>query len=254
MNVGNDGQVPAADTATKDELRRRLTSAPAPWLAKALENPEMGPSELLLLLRNPSAPTAVLEEIGTRRDWMAHHEIRRGLVRHRHAPPTLANQLLDLLFWKDWCDIAAHPASNPRVRRRAERLLRNCVGDLGLGERINLARRVTRGLIPVFLNDREPRVIQALLGNPRLVEMDLVRLINDRRHGAGVLRCVAEHPTWGQRRELRLLLIRRSELGAQTALRLARRMHPRDLRRLVEDDKVPQIVRVGIERRLRGGS
>ncbi len=254
MSVANDGHIPPARTASKEQLRRRLTSAPAPWLAEALENPELGPSELLLLLRNPTTPTAVLEEIGTNRDWMGHHELRRGLVRHRHAPPTLANRLLDLLFWKDWCDIAAHPGANPRVRRQAERLLRNCIGDLGLGERINLARRVTRALIPVFLADRETRVIQALLANPRLVEMDLVRLLNDRAQGANVLRCVAEHPTWGQRRELQLLLLRRPELGVQAALRIARKMHPRDLRRLLQDDKVPQIVRVGIERRLRGGS
>ena len=251
MSSANDGKIQPAQTASRAELRRRLSSAPAAWLSQALENPELGPTELMLVLRNPSASAAVLEEIGANRSWMSHHELRRGLVRHAQAPAALARNLLSHLYWKDWCDIAAHPPANPMIRRQAERMLLACVGELAVGERIMLARRATRGLIPAFLTDPEPRVIDALLGNPRLMEVDLVRLVNDASNGAAVLRCVAEHTAWGQRRDLRLALLRRPELAVQTALRLARKMDPRDLRMLVEDDKVPQIVRVGIERRLR---
>lgn len=253
MSPANDSKIPPARTASKDELRRRLSSAPATWLNEALENPELGPSELMLLLRNPATPAAALEKIGANRTWMGHHELRRGLARHAHAPPAVARNLLGHLYWKDWCEIAAHPAANPMIRRQAERMLLACIGELGSGERIMLARRVTRGLIPAFLTDPDPRVIQALLGNPRLVEIDLVRLANDASNGAEVLRSVAEHPVWGQRRDLRLALLKRPELPVQTALRLARKMDRRDLRMVVEDDKVPLIVRVGIERRLREG-
>jgi hypothetical protein len=254
MSSANDGKVQPARTATKHELRRRLSSAPAAWLMQALENPELGPAELLLVLRNPGASAAVLEQVGANRNWMGHHELRRGLVRHANTPPALARNLLSHLFWKDWCDIATHPPANPMIRRQAERMLLVSVGELAMGERIMLARRATRGLIPAFLTDPEPRVVQALLGNPRLLEVDLVRLANDASNGAEVLRCVAEHTVWGQRRDLRLALLRRPELAVQTALRLARQMDRRDLRMLVEDDKVPQIVRVGIERRLRDES
>jgi len=205
----------------------------------------------MLMLRNPATPATVLERIGADRTWMGHHELRRGLVRHAHAPPTLARNLLSHLYWKDWCDIAAHPPAHPMIRRQAERMLLASVGELTLGARIMLARRATRGLIPAFLTDADPRVIQALLGNPRLVEIDLVRLSNDAANGAEVLRRVAEHPVWGQRRDIRLALLRRPELAVQTALRLAQKMDQRDQRTLVEDDKVPLIVRVGIERRLR---
>ena len=242
---------PPAATASRDELRRRLSSAPAAWLTEALENPELGASELMLVLRNPAAPAGLLDRIGARREWMAHHELRRGLVRHAHAPTALAGNLLSHLYWKDWCDIAAHPATKPLIRRKAERLLLASVSQLASGERINLARRATRSLIPALLNDADPRVVQALLGNPRLVEMDLERLVNDASCCAEVLRSVAEHAVWGRRRGLRLALLRRHELAAQTALRLTLKMLSRDLRMLVEDDKVPQIVRVGIERRLR---
>jgi len=254
MSLSNERNAPPARTASRAELRRRLSSAPAAWLSQALENPELGPSELKLLLRNPSAPATVLEEIGSNRGWMGHLELRRGFVRHPHAPPALARHLLGHLYWRDWCDIAAHPPANPRIRRQAEQLLLANVGELAIGERIMLARRATRALIPAFLTDPEPRVIQALLGNPRLVEIDLLRLANEPRSTREVLRCVAEHPLWGQRRDLRVALLKRPELAVQTALRLARKLDPQDLRMLVEDDKVAQIVRVDIERRLRESS
>ncbi|TDI49960.1 MAG: hypothetical protein E2P01_02095 [Acidobacteria bacterium] len=251
MSSANESTVQGARTASRGELRRRLSSAPAAWLSQALENPELGPPELMLVLRNPAAPAAVLERIGASRTWMGHHELRRGLARHAHTPLAVARNLLPHLYSKDWCEIAAHPAANPVIRRQAERLLLACVDKLALGERIMLARRATRGLIPAFLTDANPRVIQALLGNPRLVEIDLLRLASDVAAGAEVLRSVAEHPVWGQRRDLRLALIRRPELPVQTAFHLARKMDRRDLRMLVEDDKVPLVVRVGIERRLR---
>ena len=251
MSFVKKSTVPGARTASKSELRRRLSSAPAAWLSQALENPELGPTELMLVLRNPAAPATVLERIGANRAWMGHHELRRGVARHAHAPLAVARNLLPYLYWKDWCEIAAHPAANPVIRRQAETMLLARIGELGCGERIMLARRATRGLIPAFLSDADPRVIQALLGNPRLVEIDLVRVANDTANGAEVLRRVAEHPVWGQRRDLRLALLRRPELAVQAALHLARKMDRRDLQMLVEDDKVPLIVRVGIERRLR---
>jgi hypothetical protein len=218
---------------------------------EALDNPELGPSELMLVLRNPAAPAALLDRIGANRAWMGHHELRRGVARHAHAPSALAGNLLSHLYWKDWCDIAGHPATQPLIRRQAERLLLASVGQLAAGERINLARRSSRRLIPALLKDPDPRVVQALLGNPRLVEMDLERLVNDASCCAEALRYVAEHAVWGQRRGLRMALLRRHELAVPTALRLALKMDSRDQRMILEDDKVPQIVRVGIERRLR---
>lgn len=251
MSSAKDNETVPARTASRDELRRRLSSAPAAWLSQALENPELGPAELMLALRNPAAPAEMLERIGANRDWMGHHRLRQGVARHAHTPLAAARNLLPHLYWKDWCDIAAHPGANPVIRRQAERMLLARIGDLAPGDRITLARRATRGLIPACLNDTDGRVIQALLGNPRLMEADLLRLVKDPDQGSDSIRHVAEHPVWGRRRDIRLALLRRPELPTQTALRLTQKMDRRDLQALVEDDKVALIVRVGIERRLR---
>ena len=174
-------------------------------------------------------------------------ELRRRLS---SAPAAVSRSLLSQLYWKDWIDIAAEPTANPVVRRQAERMLLARLRDFSLGERIALARRATRGLIPGFLEETDPRAIAALLDNPRLVELDVVRLAGNPAIGSEALEHIAGHPDWGARRAPRLELLRRDELPIQTALRLACRLDRRDLRVLVEDDRVPLVVRVGIERRL----
>lgn len=252
MAPENTSGLGGARRARKAELRRRLSSAPEAWLRGVLDNPEVGPAELILLLRNHAAPIELLERIGAHPGWMAHHEVCRALARHARTPLALARNLLPLLYWKDWIDLAAQPSANPVVRRQAERMLLARLDDLSLGQRIALARRATRGLIHGFLKETDPRALEALLDNPRLVELDAVRLAENPVAGAYALDRIAEHPVWGRRRAVCLQLLRRAELAIQTSLRLAHRLEPRDLQVLVEDDRVPLVVRVGIERRLRG--
>jgi hypothetical protein len=242
-----------ARNASREELQQRLGHAPAAWLSRALENPHLGPREMLLLLRNHAATADLLGRIAADREWTAYHEVRRGLTLHARTPLSSARNLLPHLYWKDWVDVAADPAANPVVRRQAERMLLARLDDLSLGERIALARRATRGLVRA-LNETHARVVDALLGNPRLIELDVVTLVGSASAGREVLLRVAEHPVWGRRRAVRLELLKRSELPLQTALGTARQLVRRDLRALIRDDRVPLLVRVDIERRLRRAS
>jgi len=245
-----DSDETRAGAAARDELRRKLSSAPANWLRGAIDNPELGPAEVLLLLRNSAAPSDLLERIGKDRRLTSHQEVRSGLARHARTPPSISRNLLSHLYWKDWIDIAAAPAANPVIRRQAEQMLLTRLARLSLGERIALARRATRGLIPGFMDQTHPRVVRALLENPRLAELDVVSLAGNVETGPEALECIAMHSNWGARRSVRLELIVRTELPAQTGLRLAHQLDPRDQRVLVEDDRVPLVVRVWIERRL----
>jgi hypothetical protein len=105
-------------------------------------------------------------------------------------------------------------------------------------------------MIPGFLAQTHPRVVGALLDNARLAEPDVVRLVGKLGDDPEALDLIASHTGWGARRAVRLELIVQAGLPLQTALRLARQLDPRDLRVLVEDDRVPLVVRVWIERRL----
>ena len=243
---------PQARQATKEELRRHLSSASADWARDALDNPELGASELVLLLRNRDLLPETLERIAGDRRWTGHHQVRRGVVGHGRAPVTAARNLLPHLYWKDWLELSIDPATNPLIRRQAEKMLLGKLSELGLGERIALARRCSRALLPALIAAPEPRVVEALLANPRLTEVDLVTLCRQPETTGEALELVALHTVWGRRRNLRLELLQRAEIPVATLLRLAHAIDQSDLHPLLDNDKVPPIVRVAIERRLDG--
>jgi hypothetical protein len=233
-----------------EQLRRKLPGAPPPYLEGALTNPNLGDDEMLLLLRNRQAPQDLLSRIGRDRRWTASHEVKRELVRHPRTPLVLARSLLPHLFWKELAETSSDLRVHPVVRRQAEALLAIRIQELSLGERIALSRKASRGLIGSLIATGEDRVLRGLLGNPRLVEADAVRIAASPCGAQGFFHFLAGHPAWGRRRSVRLALVRNPRTPVQVSLRLVGRMPVRDLRQLVKDVKVPRIVRVGAGRRL----
>jgi len=240
-------------TAGRGELRQRLMTAPPPFLLAALDNPNLGEQEILLLLRNPQAPPALLTRVGRDRRWTRFHEVVRLVTHHRRTPLPLAAALLPRLFWSELVEVAGAVQVRPVLRRRAEQMLRARVDELTLGERVALARRASRGLVATLAASPEPRVLVGLLENPRIVEADVVRIAAGCRTPAAVLAHLAADRRWGPRRSVGLALAGNPHTPIPAALGAAARLPPRDLRRLMSDAKVPTIVRVGAER-LVGGS
>jgi hypothetical protein len=247
-------RVPAGETrgrtASAAELRERLASAPPPYLAGALENPELGPDEMLLLLRNRAAPAPLLARIGCDREWTRLQEVKRALVRHPSTPLAIARGLSAHLYRKDLAEIAEDLRVKPAVRRHAEEILRARMEEMSLGERISMARRPSRALIAALRDSTEPGVLRALLGNSRLVEADAVRIASGTKTPAEALRALATDPTWGVRRSVRMALLLNPRTPVPVALHLIRGSSRHDLARLAADDGAPRIVRIGAERRL----
>lgn len=91
---------------------------------------------------------------------------------------------------------------------------------LTLGERKSLARRPTRDLLARVIRDPHPDVIRILLGNPRLVEDDVVRLCARRPVAPAVLREVFRSPRWIVRYRVRLALLKNPHTPVDLALGL----------------------------------
>ncbi|MES2639117.1 MAG: hypothetical protein V4850_06525 [Myxococcota bacterium] len=78
--------------------------------------------------------------------------------------------------------------------------------DVSAGQRTSAARSVDRLVLDRLLHDRDPRVIAALLDNPRITERDVVRIAAMRPTSAAILERVAAHLRWGQRYRVRKTL------------------------------------------------
>ncbi len=79
--------------------------------------------------------------------------------------------------------------------------------DVTLGERRSWARRPDRDLLDRLLHDPDPIVIRHLLQNPRVVEVDVLRIASKRPVAQTVLSEVFHHSRWGRRTEVQLALV-----------------------------------------------
>lgn len=205
---------------------------------------------MLLLLRNRSTPAAALSRVARDREWTRLREILRALVGHPNTPTAVARALAPHLHDKDLGEVAEDVRVRPAVRRSAEEILKIRIGEMPLGERISLARRPSRALVAALAECADAGVLRALLGNPRLLEAEAVRIASGARTPPEALRAIAEHAAWGARRSVRMALLLNPRTPLPVALRLLRGATRHDLSRLAADPKAPRIVRIGAERRL----
>jgi len=234
----------------RPELLLRLATAPVPYLEGACSNPDLDEEGVVLLLKNPHATQALLLRVGRTARWTRAYEVKRGLVRHPHAPVPLARRFLPHLLWLDLAEAAADTRLSPPLRRHAEEALKTRLLEMTEGEVIALARRASPGVVAELARSRSSRVLRALLGNPRLRERDVLRIVSGEEAPAETLRQVVHHPEWGVRRAVRVALLRNPRTPVAEALHLVAGLAAPDLERVVRDEDVPRIVQIGAGRRL----
>jgi hypothetical protein len=234
----------------KETLRVRLTDAPGDYLDGALDNPSLGPDELVVLLRSREVGSETIARVGRNRSWLRHREVKLALVNSPRAPQVLARRLLPHLTWRDLADVAANLRLSPILRREAERLLTTRLPELAVGEKMALARRGGRGIVEMLREETDGLVLQAVAGNPRATEADVSRMVSRADAPAAFLAWVADRSSWGARRSVRLALVRHPRTPAAVSLRLTRLLSRRDAEELRHDFAAPRLVRVAAERLL----
>ena len=95
---------------------------------------------------------------------------------------------------------------HPIVRRAAESRLVERLPVLAVGEKMAIARSAPPGVLSALRNDPTPRVVAALLENPRLTEGLLLPLVASEGALPSVLAVVAGNPKWSVRYPVRLAL------------------------------------------------
>jgi hypothetical protein len=244
-------------TDDRSHLKLHLADGPADYLEGALDNPEIGPDELAILLRNRAGTTEIVTRVARNRAWMRARTIQVALVANPRAPQLVARRFLPHLTWRDLADVAANLRLSPVLRREAEKLLAIRLPELSLGEKVALARRGSRGIVDMFRDESDALVLRALAGNPRVTEGDVARLLARSDLPAEFLAWISDQSSWSQRRGLRLALVRNPRTPPSSALRLTRGLSRRDIDDLRRDFAAPRLVRVAAERlltRAGGGS
>lgn len=109
---------------------------------------------------------------------------------------------------------------------------------LTLGERVNLSRRATRGVMLGMLGESHESVIQGLLDNPQCVENVPLRILA-RNPIAEVVSVVLKHPRWGVLPAVRLAAVRSRHTPPAISLGLVASLREDGLRSIAGDENLP---------------
>jgi hypothetical protein len=207
-------------------------------LLALLENPQLQPAHLRLLLERRDVSTTVLERIASRKEWSRDADVRRGLVAHPQTPPWLALKLARELEIADLMTISFRPSVRAEVRRFADELLLAHVPQLTLGQKLSLARKGPGRVAAALLVGGDARVAHAALGNPYLTEAQLLRALADEKLRGGAIGAVASHVKWSAIPTVRSALVRHPNVTLHEIAPLLARLSQVELDRLSRSPEV----------------
>lgn len=244
----NRSDAPPADggpTRGRSELAVRLREAGAGELRRLLREraDDIGPAEALQVLANPHLEREGAEALADRSDLVTSYEVRKALALNPVTPEVRARRLLVGLYWRDLLAAGQDMKLRPVVRRAADRLLGDRLQGLSQGEKVNIARRAGLGLIQSLRADPNPRVMEALLENPRLTEGALLPVLTRDTTPPPVLEAVANNRRWGVRYPIRSALARNPSTPVQAALRILPHLKKPDQRAVQKDIRIAAPVR-----------
>ena len=223
------------------ELHIRLRAAAAEELLGLLRAcaAEIDPQAVRQALRNPYCAAEAIELLAGEERLLSFYEVRRDFALHPLTPETLASRFVPTLYWRDLMALALDLRLRPALRRMAEIHLGARLPGMAVGEKISLARRAGGAVLAQLRHDPSPRVIAALLDNPRLTEGVLAPVLTP----PAILELIAGDRRWGVRYPLRLALVRNPATPLQLAWRLLESLRPADLRPVAADSRLPAPVR-----------
>jgi hypothetical protein len=239
----------APDTVAPEEepeLERRLREAGGEELLALVRERagEIEPSGVRQALRNPFCTAEVVELLAAQTRLLSFYEVRRDLALHPRTPEVLALRFVAGLFWRDLAALGLDTRVHPRVRRAADQQLALRLPELAVGEKVTIARRTSPAVIAQLRHDPSPRVIAALLDNPRLTEDQLYPVAHGPTTPGPVLALIAGDRRWGARYGLQTALCRNPHTPLAAALRILPLLRKPELRAVAQDPHLAEPLRL----------
>lgn len=239
----------------EDDLSRLLREGNEAELDELLSSrlEEIEPEEVRHLFRNPFLTGVQIDRLLASSRLLSSYEFRMEAARHPQTSRVVALRFIPGLYWADLVRIGLDMRLHPVVRRAADLRLAERLPALSAGEKMAIARRATPGVLSALRNEATPRVIAALLENPRLTEGFLLPLLASEGAQPSVLAVVASSPKWSVRYPVRLALCQNSRTPVDRTLRMLPLLKRRDLEAVAANAHLPPPVRRRAQLLARGG-
>jgi hypothetical protein len=190
--------------------------------------------QVLQVLRSPFCTAQIAERIAADPRLLDAHAVRERLAGFPGFNFGRALDLLGTLPWTSLLSLSQSPRTPPVVRRQAERKLLSQIVSMALGEKIALARRAHRAIFQVLIGTGDAQVLSAMLNNPRLVENDILVILNTAEPPPEFFGELANHRKWGQYYRIRRALVVCPHTPLPIALSVLVQLPVAELRRVLE--------------------
>jgi hypothetical protein len=261
LTTNNDSRdAPGAQralAASGEELAALLHSDDYEVLLALLKNPALAEQDVGVLLARKNLPTAVIEEICKRREWLKTYASKKALACHPHTSRLVSLRLLRELYLMDLVQIALLPSVSAELRRNAEDQLATRLPQLPLGQKITLARRGPARVAGLLLAEGHPLVVPVGLDNSHLTAAQILKVLAREGVPESVVQAIAEHRKWSCDYNVRLALVRNPATTLAVSLGYLPELTVSDLHELSSPGIVPEPLRKYLEaetqRRIRAG-
>jgi hypothetical protein len=214
--------------SAEENPRSEESSAQPARLAPALSE-----DAALALLKSPDATAEALAQLARNPIVSKSRKVLVALASHPRTPRHVSVPLLRGMFTFDLMNFALTPAVAPDVKRAAEEQLIMRLESLPVGQKITLARRASGRVAATLLQSSDQRIISPALDNQQLTEPLVVQALMKPRAPDRLFVLVSGHPTWRQRREIQIALLRSQKTPLERAQEFAKNFSPEFLREIV---------------------
>ena len=223
--------------------RKSIVELDSDGLAKLVREQGLDELQVLQVLRSPFCTAQIAEDIASNPRLLDAHAVRERLAGFPGFTFGRALDLLGTLPWSSLLALSQAPRTPPVVRRQAERKLLSLLISMALGEKIALARRAHRAIFQVLIGLGDGQVLSALLNNPRLVENDILVMLNRTEPPPEFFGELAGHSKWGSYFRVKRGLVECQHTPLPVALSVLVQLPVSKLRQVIERPDLPEKVR-----------
>lgn len=224
-------------------MATRVADMTSEELLELVRGGALDDGQILDVLRSPFCTPQIAEIVAGSRELLTAQATREKLAGFPGLSNAHAMNLLGSLTWASLLAVAQAPKTPPLVRRQAERKLLLQIPTMTLGEKIAVARRAHRAILPALIATRDEKVLTALLDNPRIVENDLVVIINTGSPPTEFVVAVARHRRWASLGGIRRAIVANPDTPLPLALSILVQLPKRDQRTIAERSDVSERVK-----------
>lgn len=204
----------------------------------------------LAVMKDRTLPPEVIEKMSRNAAVMKSRKVCVAMAGHPRTQRRIALRLIRELHTFDLMQFSLRPAVAADLKRVADELLVSRLASITLGERISLARRSSAMVAAALLLDKEARVWQTALENPRLSEAAIVKALLRANATPAFVKAVCHHAKWSVRMEIRMALLRNEFTPLARALEFARRLSPALLRDILHASRLPEKIKAYLRKGL----